>query len=939
MEIIMDFKNVDKKYRPVPFWSWNEKLSPEETRRQTAIMDESGHGGYFMHARGGLQTEYMSDEWFENVSAAVDESNKRGMHAWAYDENGWPSGFGGGKVNGKGEKYWQKYLRIRPADADMSDIEPHRVIAKDENYVFYYDVNPFYVDTLDGEVIADFIEEIYVPYYEKYGSRFDGFFTDEPQISRNGIPWSLKILDEYRSAWGEDLTPSLASLFLPVGNFEDVRVKFWKLCTDLFSKNYMKKIYDWCVSHGLGFTGHMVLEENLTIQITSNGACMPHYEYFTIPGMDWLGRPIFPCLTPVQVASVAAQTGKKQILSETFALCGHNVGHDELKRNYEWMMVRGINLMCQHLLGYSLRGIRKRDYPPAMYYQQPWWEEYKVFNDAMSRVGMILAEGRVKVDTLLMHNMTSAWICYNNGESSASKATAITPEFIEKGISGVNTYKGKDVKYYNDSLVSCATALERKHIPFHFGDETIMERHGRVEGNKLIIGEMEYTTVVLPEYIRFMPNTERLLGEFRKNGGVITTVDALEPSDIIDNPEITFTEREFDDLKVYYFVNSTDSEQKATITRGSYAIDIATGERIDFTGEYTFPVYGSLVVVDDGTPCAQKTETKELKTLDIGGEWIVSDKTLNSLTLDKCSYWFDGELQEENGYVLDIVPLACDLMRPVDVKCEFRFRADELPDKLYMACETPEIFDIRVNGIAIDKSDCGYFRDSAFRMIDIRKYAFCGENVIEMSVCLEQSAETYENIKKAAIFESEKNKLVYDMEIESIYIVGDFAVENSGEVVEATRGAAFFEDNFRITRAKESLTLTNIERQGYPFFSGSLTVKKSFVLDSTDYNLAFAKQGINAIKLKVNGKDVRTILWAPYETDISEYLKVGENEIEITLINNLRNLLGPHHLGEGESYHVSPSSFYKCPCVWNSFGGNPSFKDEYSLVKTGLIQA
>ena len=79
----------------------------------------------------------------------------------------------------------------------MSDIEQHRVITKNEKYIFYYDVNPFYVDTLDGEVIADFINEIYRPYYEKYGNSFDGFFTDEPQISRNGIPWSLIMLDEY----------------------------------------------------------------------------------------------------------------------------------------------------------------------------------------------------------------------------------------------------------------------------------------------------------------------------------------------------------------------------------------------------------------------------------------------------------------------------------------------------------------------------------------------------------------------------------------------------------------------------------------------------------------------------------------------------------------------------------------------------------------------
>jgi hypothetical protein len=271
------------------------------------------------------------------------------------------------------------------------------------------------------------------------------------------------------------------------------------------------------------------------------------------------------------------------------------------------------------------------------------------------------------------------------------------------------------------------------------------------------------------------------------------------------------------------------------------------------------------------------------------------------------------------------------------VRCEFKANIETVSDKLYLVCETPEIFDIRINGTLIDKTDCGYFRDSAFRMIDIRKYAVCGENVIEMSLRLEQSAETYKNIKNAAIFESEKNKLVYDMEIESIYLVGDFAVEHSGEVVEGDRGAAFFEDSFKIVCAKDNITLSNIERQGYPFFSGSMTFKKSFVLDSTDYSITFDKKGINVIKLSVNGKEVRTILWAPYNTDISEYLKVGENEIEITIANNLRNLLGPHHLGEGESYHVSPSSFYKRGCIWNSMRDYPYFKAGYSLVKTGLI--
>lgn len=40
-----------------------------------------GIGGFFMHARGGLVTEYMSNEWFENVTCATDAAKDLGMGA------------------------------------------------------------------------------------------------------------------------------------------------------------------------------------------------------------------------------------------------------------------------------------------------------------------------------------------------------------------------------------------------------------------------------------------------------------------------------------------------------------------------------------------------------------------------------------------------------------------------------------------------------------------------------------------------------------------------------------------------------------------------------------------------------------------------------------------------------------------------------------------
>ena len=73
-------------------------------------MQEAGLGGAFMHARIGLETPYMGEEWMAAIRACVEESDTIGLHAWLYDEDCWPSGTGGGAVPALGEAYLQKKL-------------------------------------------------------------------------------------------------------------------------------------------------------------------------------------------------------------------------------------------------------------------------------------------------------------------------------------------------------------------------------------------------------------------------------------------------------------------------------------------------------------------------------------------------------------------------------------------------------------------------------------------------------------------------------------------------------------------------------------------------------------------------------------------------------------------------------------------------------------
>lgn len=897
----MDFKQVPKKYRPIPFWSWNERLNTEETKDQIKMMDVAGIGGFFMHARGGLQTPYMGEEWFDNVEASIEEGKKHGMYAWAYDENGWPSGFGDGKVNGLGVEYQQKYLR-------MSETEPtEHVIGQNGSHWFYYDVNPFYVDTLDKKVIRKFIEVAYRPYYEKFGNRIEGFFTDEPQISRNGIPWSFVFEEEYQKRWGENILEHLEELFLPVADYRRTRVKFWKMVTDLFSEAFMKQIYDQCQEWGLKLTGHLVLEETLECQLTANGACMPHYEYMSIPGMDWLCRPIYDCLTMLQVSSVAEQLGHDDVLSETFALCGHNVSFGELKGIFESQMVRGITLLCTHLAGYSIRGIRKRDYPPALFYQQPWWEEYETFLTGMSRAGMVLAKGARKVDVLVLHPQSTAWSLYDD-------------------------QKNEGLKELHEKLIRTMKTLEEKHIIFHLGDETMMERHGKVEDGKLIIGKQSYSYVIDPGCEILLENTEKLLDEFKKTGGKMVSVDDLPANDVVGRADITYTKRLYDDFKVHYFVNTSPDRKTAKVSVNGQVLDIYSGELSPFTGVHEFEPWGSLMIVEDGTANVAADTTEE-NLIYAEGEYAITGSFQNSLILDKCDYYFDGELQEKNGYVLNICERANKLERPVQIHQDYHVKVDVVPESLYLACETPEKFTISINGQQVEQNIEGYFVDKCIKKMDIAKYIQPGENVISFDCNFVQSDAFYENLKKSYIFESEKNKLCYDMEIEAIYLVGNFGVKTEGTWTELDKKALRYAGDFVLAEAPKAMTLQHMEKQGIPCFCGKLTVEGELDIQGENPVLMLNTRHWSVVTVEINGVSKKLI--SDQKLPLKEFGAAGKTPVKITLVNNLRNLLGPHHLKEGETYVAGPHSFFKEPCVWS---GNPEaqWDEDYCFMEMGI---
>jgi len=425
-------------------------------------------------------------------------------------------------------------------------------------------------------------------------------------------------------------------------------------------------------------------------------------------------------------------------------------------------------------------------------------------------------------------------------------------------------------------------------------------------------------------------------------------------ADKLEKPILTAVRR-FDDQKMtmYYLVNPCNVEHEFTATvsgKSATIFDAVIGEEkaVDFVTngnklDIKSTIYGNgsvvLFVYDEAVRQSLDITNKELKPLKFSGEWHIKSDD-NALTLDYCDVYFDGELAYKNLPVNDVQEKALSFERKVNTKVVFKcIVKDKAFTKCDLVVETPEIFDITVNGERIDKTVKSYYFDTSFKVIDIFNYVVEGENEIALTCDFVQSDEVYKNAKNSLIFESEKNKLSYDMEIEAIYIKGDFAIKTDKCFETLVRRALRTDGGFYITAAPKTLNCGEIASQGYPFFAGSMTFKQTVTLtvdECKNRSIKFDRLPSSVTKVKVNGKDAGKIMWQPYEVDISDYLIGGENEIEITVTGNLRNLLGPFHLSDGENYWVSPPCFFHESPIWSN-GLNKDWVDSYCFVEFGLF--
>ena len=917
---VKSLEAVEMQYKPIPFWSWNGELEKEELIRQIHWMRDTHNGGFFMHARSGLKTQYLSEEWMQCIEACAEEAGD--MQAWLYDENGWPSGFAGGKLLENAEDR-DRYLTHQVGDFDPTATVNYyldngclirtkvAVTGKTHlNVTVHSAVST--ADILNPAVTDKFLALTHQAYKDRFGEKFSekiaGFFTDEPQYQRWHTPYTAMVADYFRIHYGQDILDYIGLLFVEAKGYRTFRYRYWKAMQRLMLDNFAKRVYDWCCKNGVKLTGHYVEEISMGDQLMCCAGVMPFYEYEHIPGIDWLGRGTDNELSVRQVGSAACQLGKKQVITESFGCCGLDIGPRDLRRIVGFQYVNGVNLLCQHLIPYAENGNRKRDYPAHYSPKNPWVKDaFGEFNLYVSRLGKLMTQSREQVNVAMLHPIRSGYFDYKREMA------------------------GFGLGQQDEQLRQDCRLLSKNCINYHFLDETLLEKHGFVEGNKIGCGAYSYDYLILPHILTMDISTEKLLRKYVENGGKLlilgdapsylegephsydylrsncTFRDILKSQPVtIDNTDhnLYCSYRLWEDIPVFV-VQNADAEK--TYTRRFFLDQsICSFVKLDLQSMKMEQVPLTVTVEAGETlvffPSQQHMEETPTKKETVFALQNASVSFVdNYLVLDMVRYSYDGQ---DFSHTYPCRGLFQKLLweryeGPLYLKYEFNVR--EKPGRVELLTETGSKGEQWINGTPLQLFPKGQPVDHTWQA-DISELIQIGQNDYTVKIHWHQNEQVYYALFGENVTESLKNCIVYDSELEPIYISGNFGVFS--DIPFTDDGEFAFGENFYIAKAPDKVTEPTFE--GFPFFRGILSVSQTVVFQEGVTHLRVGGTYQSA-KVRINGKMAGKLLFDRV-LEVKNYIEPGENLVQIDFVISNRNLLGPHHCVDiNNRYGVYPA--------------------------------
>jgi len=552
-----NFSQPPRDYGILPFWFLNGELDLDEMRYQLREFREKGMPGIILHGRYGLETSYIGELYLDRIHFAVEEAEKMGLQTWIYDEMNWPSGTADKRVLKARPDLAQRYIEcinftvrgpwftyLTGADSRYNDFEKSTPVAAFAmrldgnkevidltpnlsfenvipweapagNWRLMYIVEKiadYYIDAMNPEATAEFLKLGYEPYASavngKMSSQMLGFYTDEPAMhyylssaENPVVPWTKDMFRRFQQRNGYNLRPRLPDLFFDISpDSARIRYDFYNTTTEFYSQAYYQQIHEWCQKNNVLFTGHLLYEEWLRRLIRVEGNLFKHYPHLDVIGVDHL----YPIIgnrdrpdehVAMKVGSSAAhQFGSPRLLCESFGGIFMDATMQRMKWIADWEYVLGVNLLNPHGFHYTLEGPRKRDWPPSMFYQYPWWPYYGEFSNYISRLSHLLSGGKHVAKVAVLWPMNAMFATYTPQSHNA-----------------IGDRTERDFNTLTDLLL-------RLHFDYDYLDEDVLAE-AELSDNTIRVGDEAHELLILPPMAHIKLSTLEKLEEFVAQGG------------------------------------------------------------------------------------------------------------------------------------------------------------------------------------------------------------------------------------------------------------------------------------------------------------------------------------------------------------------------------------------------------------------------------------
>ncbi len=502
-----EFMAPESLYWPSYFWLWNGPLHAEVITEQ--LQDMRNHDARSVcilpmprefrpdRSNNQMDVDYLSDEFFQRIEAAVREANRLDMQCILYDEGGWPSGQAGGRVT-------RDHPEFQSAVMKQGEDGQWRLESRNS------------VDRLNPLATQRFLELTHQGYSRAVGHYLGNtirlMWTDEPTGGRfcppcREVPWTAGLGEEFEQKYGYRIEEHLDIFAKDQAQLtpDEIRIKidFYDCWSQRFVDAYYTPIHQWCREHHIwGPLTQPDNEHTTDSPIEQNGNIL-RVMRSGVPSIDVIWRQIWPMQKnhhfPLYAASAAHQLGLPWAHSESFCVYGNGLTLEQMKWIIDYQYVRGINLLTLGCYPLSTRDHLMGGERPHFGPVNPLWDLMPGLHGYIARLGYALSCGKPLIETALYYPVRDLWAY------SGCKA-------IETVITG------------HDSL---AGALLKNQCGFDLVDDDVLSEGATVKDGRLCIGPMQYRTLVFGPCRWLKEDSTKILVEFIRSGGEIFCLEGL----------------------------------------------------------------------------------------------------------------------------------------------------------------------------------------------------------------------------------------------------------------------------------------------------------------------------------------------------------------------------------------------------------------------------